>query len=107
MRTASLFLVIISISIVESGCGTEPTPEQACYEFKHALWDMCERCDIVQECRENIRNFDCEDVFSVRDMDQLYSECIPFLESVGCDIFSFGNSTLSSSCGRQFLTVPN
>jgi hypothetical protein len=107
MRTASLFLVIVLISIVVSSCGTEPMPEQACYEFKNAFWDMCERCDIIQECRQGSRNFDCEDVFSVRDTDQLYSECIPFLEEVDCDIFSFGNSTLNSSCVHQFYTVPN
>ena len=110
MRAYLLFSVMFSIGLF--GCGGDDdngrTPEQACLDLADSLGDLCERCQpgSYTECYNEllkVADGDCANIKDVRDMDLLYSTCIPWFGSVDCEYFLSGNFELDSSCKGQLL----
>ncbi|MBK9037004.1 MAG: hypothetical protein IPL61_38095 [Myxococcales bacterium] len=69
---------------------------------------MCVRCgvDTYQNCYDALvqsLNGDCANVVQVRDLDELYMQCLPWFDSVACSVVTAPGFMLDSSCNGQLL----
>jgi hypothetical protein len=111
------FLVTVSFLI---GCSdynrpdeglTREQAEQACLDTADAYGDMCARCfpadpSAYSSCYDAILqgvNGSCRQVVNVRDVEELYNQCLPWTEQVSCAALSSPTFALDSSCQGQLL----
>ena len=97
--------------IATAACGGDDGPsdaEQACLDTADRFGDLCVRCgvDTYQACRDAIVqgvNGDCANVVQIRDIDELYMQCLPFFETVACSVVTTPGFMIDSSCNGQLL----
>jgi hypothetical protein len=94
-----------NLGLFIAGCGGRVDPEKACRDLADAFGDLCDRCDpgTYQTCYDlivQVADGDCQNVVDIRDEDELYDDCIPFIESLQCDE---DLSRLDSSCEEQLI----
>jgi hypothetical protein len=85
------------------GCGT--SPEAACEDFVDAVGAAYERCEYgtqeqIEQQAETLYG-GCGVVEAIRDVDELYEECLPAIEAIGCDDIEAGR--IPPSCENQLL----
>jgi len=94
-----------------AACGggdDDPSPEQSCLDVADAVGDLCVRCtlDTYENCRNTVlqaANGDCSQVKAIRNVDELYGQCLPFTTTVACDVAASEGFELDSSCKGQLL----
>jgi hypothetical protein len=95
--------------VVLSACGggdDGPTPQQSCLDAADAFGDLCVRCGACTYAEGHAAivqaaNGDCANTISIRDSDELYAQCIPWMMSVSCDAVLSSSFALDLSCQGQ------
>jgi hypothetical protein len=107
-------------SALACGCTFGPKPSedtpvdpateaaQACEDTADAVASSAERCGYDYQTNydlfvEGAGAVDCSDFTSVRDIDALYDDCIPFLSSLSCAQIDDPALQLPASCKSQLL----
>ena len=108
MRVCLALLALLCL--VLPGCDEDPGDpvdiEQACVDVGHELGLAGERCGLwtYTEGRDAWTKQiggDCSKATEVRDYDELYEQCLPWLQSAEC--MALDNNLLDSSCKEQIL----
>ena len=103
-------IAIITLSV--AGCDESNElsvdPKQACIDVGHELALAGERCGqcTYAECQSSWQKTiggDCSKAIGVRDADELYNQCIPYLQDIFCPLAEMG-APLDSSCRSQIRT---
>ena len=102
-----LLCLTCAICLTSLACDESPETvdiEQACVDTGHELGLAGERCGLwtYTEGREAwIKQIggDCSKTTGVRDYDELYEQCLPWLQ--GADCVALDNNILDSSCQEQ------
>jgi len=85
------------------GCGTSPVT--ACEDVVDAVGVAFVRCGFgTPEAVESVAETEfggCENIDDIRDIDELYEECIPAIRTLDCDDIEAGR--VPASCENQFL----
>jgi len=103
MRYLALSILLVCLY----GCDESPDgvdPEQACIDAGHELALAGEQCGEWSYAEgqaewQRMVGGDCSKATSVRDADELYEQCIPWLQDPFCPLIQMG--TLDSSCKNQ------
>lgn len=103
-----VMLLVAAMATACGGGGDDDAGEQACRDFCDALADTFERCgaDYTQtynDCVQGAANGDCANVQGLRDADEFYDECIPWIRSEACAQIAAPGWTIDSSCEGQLL----
>jgi len=110
VRTAARSILRVSLLLCAACGDDEPSREelaQACEDLADALVASAERCVIdPQGVRDHflqsVANGDCDNIVELRDHDQFYDECIPFVQEIRCDRLLAGD--YDSSCSQQLVS---
>ena len=102
--------VLAMLAILVGGCGDDEA-EKACEDYADGAGEMGERCfpddpnayDALHDAAVNAVDGDCGNVIDIRDMDELYDECLPWMEDVACSIVQDEGFALDSACRDQLL----
>ena len=96
--------------LLPSCCGDDDGDEaaQACRDTADAVADAADRCgldyrDYYDDFLQSSANGDCDNVFDLRDSDELYERCIPSIAEMSCDLLVSGE--IDSSCDGQLVRV--
>lgn len=101
-----LFLAALGLA----GCGDddrgggEPGPADACRDVVGALVDKCVACGATRSsCDEAIGGAlgPCDEVVSIRDRDELYADCIPWMRALPCAEWEDPYFSLPVECEEQ------
>ena len=92
-----------------SGCAVTAT--EACRDFLTAFGNVAERCgddrEVVEEIIENdIRatyGSGCGGADRIRDEDDFYDVCLPYIESLSCDDYASGTFSFPPECIDQLI----
>jgi hypothetical protein len=100
-------LVAIATVALFAGCGSSQSEgEKACKDFVDAYADLCEKCNpgTYYDCYDGMIDAmggSCSVVKEVRDVDEFYNVCLPWIRAVDCS--DFENLELDDSCVDQLL----
>lgn len=96
-------LLVFAVSC--GGSEEDADPQAACEDFGDAFVAMCTRClDTEANCRAAIEDtIDCSTVVGLRDEDEFYQDCLPWMSSVACSYVQDEAFELDSSCEGQLL----
>lgn len=102
-------LVVITTAVLVAGCGSSTSEgEKACKAFVDAFADLCEKCDpgTYYDCYDGMIEAlggSCSVVKEIRDADEFYNTCLPWIRSVDCADFNDESFQLDESCMEQLL----
>lgn len=100
--------VLVIGVIMAAACG-EDEAEKACEDFADAFEDLGTRCfpddptaaPGLRDAALDAVDGDCGNVIEVRDIDEFYDECLPWIDDVACSIVEDPGFELDSSCRGQ------
>lgn len=120
---ASFWVALLAALPLLAGCGSDSPPqdeeddedeispaEQACLDTADALAGSAQRCGL--DYKANFDAFvdaaamgDCSNIVAVRDREELYGECVPFLKGLTCDQVNDPNLVPPAACENQLIRL--
>ena len=92
-------------------CGCQPSATEACRDFLTAFGQTAERCGYDRAATEMAIEDDiratygsgCGGADRIRDSDDFYDVCLPFIETLTCEEYESSTLTLPPECIDQLL----
>lgn len=105
----SLLISVFAALLGASGCA--PTPPETCRDYLRAIGDAAERCggdreaaeDAVEDGFRREHGAGCGGADEVRDVDDFYDVCIPWVEALTCEELASPSLTLPPECRDQII----
>lgn len=106
--TKRWMMSLASVMVMVTGCADDPSAQvdeaqTSCRTLARTYADTCARClgaEAWDACFEEIDRV-CPSATSLRDPEALHDACLPWLESVDCEVFLAEDLALSASCVDQ------
>lgn len=108
MRRLALALVLLAACGDDDGPSKQDVAIQGCEDVTQEFETICIRCQFqpaAVDCTPWAANIigNCGFVQDLRDRDELYDQCLPWLRSLTCEQASSDSFVLDSSCKGQLL----